>query len=190
MPIKPGLLLLGGAGAVVLYSGIKGKGIGAAFRSVIAGQTPAKAAVSNLISGNTGGSSPGMPGGGLAGNVRVGQSERAYFSGVLQDLGAPVTRANLQAMYRWAKKEEPSFPAPTSWTWNPLNISNPFGGFQSYPSPQAGAHGTANFMLNNDYGAIVSSLRSGNGIQDSPAVAAELSAWSGGGYTSVNSGGG
>jgi hypothetical protein len=49
---------------------------------------------------------------------------------------------------------------------------------------------TAAFIVNNGYTAIASSLRSGKGIVDSPAVAAELSKWSGGGYTSVNSGGG
>lgn len=53
MPVKPGLLLLGAAGGIVAYSGLKGKGIGAAFRSVIAGQSPAKATDANPITGTS-----------------------------------------------------------------------------------------------------------------------------------------
>jgi hypothetical protein len=93
-------------------------------------------------------------------------------------------------MYTWAKQEEPGFPPQTvgGFAWNPLNIMNPVtGGFQSWATPTAGASGTASFMLMNNYSAIVSALRSGNGLigNSDPTVAAELSSWSGGGYSSI-----
>lgn len=59
MPMKAGYLALIGAGAVVAYSGIKGKGIGSAFRATIQGNSPATAKTANRISGNPVGSYPG-----------------------------------------------------------------------------------------------------------------------------------
>lgn len=44
MPLKPSYLLLTGAGAIVAYSGLKGKGIGATTREVIAGHNPQQTA--------------------------------------------------------------------------------------------------------------------------------------------------
>jgi hypothetical protein len=184
------------AGALLTYAGISGKSIPKAVQAIILGKSPATAPVSEPISSPLGASSSAAAAGnsiyttsGTVGDVKAGASEQDYFSAVLKDLSAPVTQANLQAFYNWAAKEEPGFPPPTAWTWNPLNIGGP-GNFSSWPTPQAGAFGTAGFLLSNNYGAIVSSLRTGNGIVDSSAVAAELLAWSGGGYSSVNSGGG
>lgn len=49
MPLKPAYLALVGGGAIVAYSGIKGKGVGSAIRDVITGQNPANAARANGI---------------------------------------------------------------------------------------------------------------------------------------------
>lgn len=212
MPLKASYLLMIGGGAVVAYSGLKGKGIGSAFRNVVAGQTPAKAAAANVIMGLPGGSSSGISGtvgnffgvSGTTGDVQAGPGEQAFYTAFLEDLGAPVTNQNLQAMYRWSAKEEPNWPPQASgisWTWNPLNIlqSTSQGGnysgqtgmsYASYPTPQAGAAATAAWLVSNGYAGIVSSLRTGQGIVDSTTVAQELSAFSGGGYTSVNTPGG
>lgn len=81
MAVKAGYLALIGAGAVVAYSGIKGKGIGSAFRNTIAGQSPATATGANRISGNPRGSysNPidyGSPG--LQGNVTPRQVYKAF----------------------------------------------------------------------------------------------------------------
>ena len=43
MPMKASYLLLIGAGGIVIYSGVKGKGLGSAIRAVISGQSPATA---------------------------------------------------------------------------------------------------------------------------------------------------
>lgn len=189
MPKIDGVALGSAAfGGLFIYAGVKGISVPAAMRSLITGKSPAGLPQTQPITGTAAGGAGGG-GGGPAGNVPAGQGEQSYFSALLRDLGAPASTANLQAMYRWAKKEEPSFPPPNAW--NPLNIKNPqTGSFAQYPSPRAGAFSSAAFMINNHYTAIVSSLRTGNGIVDSPEVARELLAWSGGGYSSVNSGGG
>ena len=49
MPVKPGLLLLAGAGGVLLWSGIKGKSVTSVFRQLIGGDTPQSAANANTI---------------------------------------------------------------------------------------------------------------------------------------------
>lgn len=49
MPVKGSHLVLIGAGAVIAYSGFKGKGIGSAFRATISGKSPASASSANLI---------------------------------------------------------------------------------------------------------------------------------------------
>lgn len=190
MPLKPSYLLLTGAGGVVLYAGFKGKGVGSALRDVIAGQSPKNALAANqIITANygTGGGSGGGGGGGI--QTSASASERSFFSAVLTNLGAPVTAANLETMYTWAKKEEPGFPPQNvgGYSWNPLNIKNVSGGFQQWGSPTQGAYGTSLFMLQNNYGAIIAALRSGHGLigNTDPNVAAELSAWSGGGYSSI-----
>lgn len=196
MPLKASYLALVGGGAIVAYAGFKGKGIGSAIRDVISGQSPANAAKANAIvpgsvSGNPAFNSANPPGGatGIFASS-AGASEKSYFSAFLKSIGAPATRANLESMYTWAKQEEPGFPPQSvgGYAWNPLNIMNAVtGGFQSYATPTAGAQGTASFMLMNNYSAIVRALRSGNGLigNQDPEVAAELSAWSGGGYSQI-----
>jgi hypothetical protein len=49
MPLKPSYLMLTGAGAIVAYAGVKGKGLGAAAREVISGKSPASAASADTI---------------------------------------------------------------------------------------------------------------------------------------------
>lgn len=53
MPLKASYLLLTGGGALIAYAGIKGKGVGAAAREVIQGQSPGKAAPGAQIQGAT-----------------------------------------------------------------------------------------------------------------------------------------
>lgn len=191
MPLKPSYLLLVGGGAVVAYSGFKGKGLGSAVRDVITGQSPANAVKANQIAGGSVSGNPAFSntGQGIFASS-AGASEKSYFSAMLKSIGAPATKANLETMYTWAKQEEPNFPpqAVGGYAWNPLNIKNVVtGGFQSWATPTAGAQGTASFLLTNNYSAIVSALRSGNGLigNSDPNVAAELSAWSDGGYWSI-----
>jgi hypothetical protein len=193
LPLKASYLALVGGGAVIAYAGFKGKGVGSAIRDVITGQDPKNAAKANgitsgTVSKNSAFNNPSSFPGLFASTA--GASEKSYFTGVLRSLGAPPTKANLESMYTWAKQEEPGFPPQQvgGYAWNPLNIKNAVtGGFQSWATPTAGAQGTASFMLMNNYSAIVNALRSGNGLigNSDPTVAAELSAWSGGGYSSI-----
>jgi hypothetical protein len=197
MPLKASYLALVGGGAIVAYSGFKGKGLGSAVRDVITGQNPKNALAANAITG--GGMNANTPtnpgalnttsGGGIFASS-AGASEKSFFSGFLHALGAPATKANLESMYTWARQEEPNFPPQSvgGYAWNPLNIKNPAtGGFQSWATPTVGAGGTASFMLMNNYSAVVAALRSGQGLigNTDPNVAAELSAWSGGGYSRI-----
>lgn len=100
MPLKPSYLLLTGGGAIVAYSGIKGKGISSAVRSVIAGQSPANAintapitgpppnAVTQFGGGGTGlpfGTAGGKGGGGSAlANKALGMAMAASYGWIGQ----------------------------------------------------------------------------------------------------------
>lgn len=194
LPLKASYLALVGGGAIIAYSGFKGKGVGSAIRDVLTGQDPKNAAKANAITG-AGMGAPTSPGaisklgtGVFASSA--GASEKSYFSALLKSIGAPPTKANLESLYTWAKQEEPGFPPQSvgGYAWNPLNIKNfVTGGFENWASPTAGAQGTASFLLMNNYGAIVRAFRNGNGLigNSDPTVAAELSAWSGGGYAHI-----
>jgi peptidoglycan DL-endopeptidase CwlO len=59
MPLKPSYLLLAGAGAIVAYSGFKGKNLSSSFHAVISGKSPAEALAANAITGTPGGSLAG-----------------------------------------------------------------------------------------------------------------------------------
>lgn len=133
--------------------------------------------LSTVATGSTGG----------VGSTASGPGEQSFMSAVLRDIGASASTQNLQAMYGWAKHEEPSFPPPNRW--NPFNI-RPAGsstGFMQYPSATAGASATAS-LIAGGYPAVASDFRHGwvNGF---PGTAAELLRWSGGGYSSLAAGG-
>src|SRR5580700_3533792 len=104
MPLKPSYLLMAGGGAIVAYSGFKGKGVGSAIRSVLSGQSP-KSALSSLTISGTPTTTTSNTGNAVSGQLFTGASasEKSYFSAVLKNLGAPVTQANLNTMYTWAR---------------------------------------------------------------------------------------
>jgi len=181
-----------GAGSAFAYAGIRNKSVLSIINELIHGKSPSTAASAGASLGGTpaaaatGGSVAGSGPG--AGSAPASGSETSFYTAVLQDLGAPVTNANLMSMYAWGRHEEPGFPPQNVGgnAWNPLNIKNVVtGGFAQYSSASDGASKTAGFMLANNYGNIVAALRSGNGLCGNPSIAAELSAWSGGGYSSV-----
>lgn len=80
MPVRPGLLLLGGAGGVLLWSGIKGKSVTSVFRQLIGGDSPDNATAANTITqttefpvGDPSGIPPGNTGA-ATGNAKANQA--------------------------------------------------------------------------------------------------------------------
>lgn len=201
MPLKPSYLLLVGGGAIVAYSGLKGKGVSSALRSVISGQNPKFALSANNIAGTP--ASGGGGGGGFThGRAPLvkgprGPGETAWFTAMLTALGAPATKANLASLHNWRLQESPwdtSAPDGALYAHNPLNTtlatSGSVGqvnsvGVQMYANAAAGIAATVQTLLGG-YPHIVADLRKGIGLSTGdPGVAGELSTWSGGGYSSV-----
>lgn len=203
MPVKPSYLILAGAGAIVAYSGLAGKGIGGAVRSVLGGQSPSTAAVATdaLITSspdaNTGaGTGAGESDAGPL-TTPTGPGETAWFTALLVRLAAPPTAADLTSLHNWRTRESSWNATPpdgATYTHNPLNTtlrtSASIGsinsvGVQRYATAVGGINATAS-TLTGGYPSIVSALRRGVGLATGDAgVASELSKWSGGGYSSV-----
>jgi hypothetical protein len=80
MPVKGSYLAIAGGGAVLLWSGIKGKKFTAVLRNVVSGQDPRTAAANAAISGMSydastgGGGGGGGSGGGGSGTVPIAAS--------------------------------------------------------------------------------------------------------------------
>lgn len=66
MPVKGGYLLLTGSGAILLWSGLKGKSWSSVLRNLVAGKDPTTAAASNTINTNFGGGAIGSATAGLS----------------------------------------------------------------------------------------------------------------------------
>jgi hypothetical protein len=172
-------------GGVVLWSGIKGEKISDTFRGLLAGKPPTPGEQPITGAATSGGAAGGTGAGSVAAGVAVaegGTSETEFQTMMLQDLGAPVTQANLASLHAWFLHEEPSFPPPN--LWNPLNIENGVGGFEQYSSAAEGARASAGFIVANGYGCIRMNLLSGRGLcggQCGP----DFLRWSGNGYSAV-----
>jgi hypothetical protein len=129
------------------------------------------------------------------GAALTGSSAESWASSILAALGAPQTAANVSSLTGWFAREG------GGGANNPLNTTLPTAGstgsinsagVQSYGTPAEGITATVDTLEGSGYSAIVSALKSGQGLigSTSAAVSQELSTWSGGGYSSVGSGGG
>lgn len=162
--IKGTALAAATAGGVLIYSGLKGKGVLQVIQGVVQGKSPATAPQTNPI--NTPGGDPTSSGGGGSGSgggsssssgasgffegigaggiPSTGTSHKAYFDAVLQGINAPITRSNELALASVATLEG------INKRFNPLNSvipsgnSTPFNsvGVQDYHSFQNGVNGT------------------------------------------------
>jgi hypothetical protein len=124
------------------------------------------------------------------GTALTGSNAVAWAQAILAGLGAPQTAANVNSLIDWFEMEG------GGGTNNPLNVSVASvggqgainsSGVQNIATPADGVASTVAFLEDNNYSAIVSALKSGQGLigSTSAAIAEELSAWSGGGYNAV-----
>ena len=180
-------------GLLFTYAGLKGYSIPATIKKLITGTSPlnqSQATGLTSTAGETGSTTAASTAASstpaaVASGVSVaegGTTETAFQTAMLNDLGAPVTSANLGSLHSWFLHEEPSFPPPN--LWNPLNIENGAGGFEQYASSSAGEAASAAFIENNGYNEIRMALLSGNGLCGG-ACASDFLRWSGNGYSSV-----
>jgi hypothetical protein len=127
----------------------------------------------------------------------TGSQAIAWADAALVALGAPTTSANVQTMVDWFANEG----TPHDLN-NPLNLQTPYGGsttstadgdppavhIQAYPAPADFVAAFPIEMNNGSYPAIVAALKAGTGLEGSaasPEIAAELSLYSGGGYSTI-----
>jgi hypothetical protein len=127
----------------------------------------------------------------------TGSEAIAWADAALAALGAPTTTANVRTMVDWFANEG----TPHNLN-NPLNLQTPYGGsivstadgdpvsdgIQAYTTPAGFVAAFPIEMKNGSYPAIVEALKAGTGLEGSaatPEIAAELSAYSGGGYNSI-----
>lgn len=177
----------GTAGAILLYSAVKGKGILATIKDIVRGKKPEP--IGNQVQGTaiTSGGKVSASGIGAV-TAPAGPGENAFFTAVLTAIGAPPTAANLRSMDAWRTHETPWPPVAAN---NPLNTTQQMTGatdynsvgVKNYPSSLEGIAATATTLLNGNYGDVVAALRSGRGLCGRSF--AGLSTWSGGGYSEV-----
>jgi hypothetical protein len=127
----------------------------------------------------------------------TGSAAIAWADAALAALGAPTTSANVRTMVDWFANEG----TPHDLN-NPLNLQTPYGGstvstadgdppaihIQAYPTPADFVAAFPIEMNNGSYPAIVAALKAGTGLEGSAAsseIAAELSDYSGEGYSSI-----
>jgi hypothetical protein len=193
LPLKPSYLLLTGAGAIVAYSGLKGKGIGAVARQIISGQSPQSVPqqLSSLIKGapvsQTGGGSPSGSGVVQSAPTPTG-SEVSWITAFLIAVGAPPTSANIHSVSAWIAHEGDFATSGNNALNTTQSNSDSIGtknsiGVQIFRTPSGGVNANATALLNGLYGDVLSALRSGQGLCGQNFHG--LSTWSGGGYSSV-----
>lgn len=122
------------------------------------------------------------------GTALTGAAAVEWADAILQALGAPTTRADVNSMTDWFGREGgggQNNPMNTTLVTSGSIGSINSAGVQSYSTPAAGVSATVQTLLGG-YPAIVRALRAGTGLLDQGGeVASELSTWSGGGYDSV-----
>lgn len=112
---------------------------------------------------------------------------------VLQDIGAPVTQANVDFLDTWQQFEGGGA------TYNPLNTTQSAegsssynsAGVQNFTSPEEGAAATASTLENGYYPNLLAALQSGNPMANvSSSVISEINTWGTKGFANFLSGSG
>jgi len=127
-----------------------------------------------------------------ADTAATGSTATGFATAILQALGAPVNPANVGSLNDWFALEGgggANNPLNTTLATSGSTGSINSVGVQSYGTPAEGVAATVDTLDSGSYSAIVAALKSGAGLTGgSASVAQELSAWSGGGYSSVTGG--
>ncbi len=132
----------------------------------------------------------------------------AWAKAILTALGAPQSTANIDSLISWFAHEDNNgaqgVHADGAGQNNPLNVTASSGTFAGvvgtepsgagpghpgnydFDTPAHGVSAMAQVIANGPYQAIHSALMSGAGLIGNPSVSANLSTWSGGGYSSLN----
>lgn len=123
--------------------------------------------------------------------MAVNPQVTAFFTGVLQDLHAPVTPTSLGVLESWSVGEKP---AGQTLQWNnPLNttqaaagaISENAVGVKAYPTAAAGELATAQTIANGYYPALAAAFKTGaplSAFEASPVVGEVQNTWGTGSY--------
>jgi hypothetical protein len=139
-------------------------------------------------------------------SIGTGAMATAWGEAILTALGAPLNTANVSSMLAWFAAEDDNQPqghnADGVGQNNPLDVTGDSGTFTgtigSEPSGAGpGFPGNLNFdtpvhgvaamaQVIRNYSAIHAALTSGKGLIGNAAVSANLSEWSGGGYSSLS----
>jgi hypothetical protein len=132
----------------------------------------------------------------------------AWAGGILAALGAPANGANIASLISWFAAEDNNgaqgVHADGAGQNNPLNLTNYSGTFPgvtgsepsgagpghpgnyNFDTPAHGVAATAQVVSGGNYPAIHAALMSGAGLIGNSAVSANLSTWSGNGYSALS----
>ena len=123
-------------------------------------------------------------------------ADKSFYTEVLNDLGAPVSKQNLLFFYAWRQAEgakstynpfNTTQPKEGSTLWNCLNKKGGkcVGGVRNYKTKQDGIDATVKTITNGNYKCIVDGLKSDKGASKI-AECSDLKKWgTGGGITRV-----
>jgi hypothetical protein len=126
MPVKGSYLLLAGIGGVVVWSGVKGKGISSALRQVLQGKNPASATASNPIMG-----------------ASYAYGYGSYAAEIAGATGAPAATGNAAQNQATAKVLALTYGWSTGQNWTDLVLlwDRESGWNQYADNPTSGAYG-------------------------------------------------
>jgi hypothetical protein len=118
-----------------------------------------------------------------------GAAASMWATAILRAMKAPVNSDNVDSLIGWFQREGgggANNPMNTTLQTSASAGSINSDGVQNYSTPGGGVAATV-ATLQDGYPAVVAQLKSGQGLgSTSGAVAAELSKWSGGGYSSIS----
>jgi hypothetical protein len=188
LPLAFAEILIGG---IIVTAGITGD----SFSNIIKGEISPQplAGSSTSILGAGGGSSTTAAGASTAYGSLVGAdgiTPTNFATALLNAIGAPLTKANIQSIVDWEAQEGGAF--KNNAAYNPLNttqaepgytVTGSQGNIGSYRSWSQGLQATVTTLENGSYNDLLDALRSGQGLMSGSYQG--LSTWSHGSYSTI-----